>query len=787
MSRYLSPATIRACILLTLLAPGATRLDAATRTWIGGNVDWVDGGSAANWSPADEPDSDDDAVFNTANSVSLGSDNVINGLTLSGNIDLFTQTHFLDVNGDITLSGAGTTLNVGGNNLAAPANGLDAENITINSGASMNVGGTRVDYVAAVGEGIFDINAGGTLYGNGTIDNNDGISTPTAVLINDGTISVGNYSTGIIIIGGTPTARTLAITAADVDARVDLDGTGGGGVVNVFRNQTLDIDVTLNDAFSGDMNLFQESTIDVADSWTLDSGSIDVDNGFVPGTTIPFQPAIPAGVAYIRGGTLVQTGGTINVIDSDGTLQFDASLNMNGGNLVNNGTVVFNALSTIQAGANFSMPTSASSITVSDGIEVNIDQPNFDADGTGSNTNVITIGAGAILDLDLGVGADEGLSGRINLNGGELDVTTNSGTWAIDGVGDVFVGANTGVSQINGDPVTFSGSTVVNVAGGSTLDVNAANTWNSGGSAVIAANGALQLDGTTTFNGGGGFTGGGTLRIGGSSTVAANTTIAVDTFDWDGLGVGSLQTIATGATLTIDSLNFDTDSDMDDPLNLGGGGSTLVVNGPAQWEMEGLLTANVAGAGVAEIAGTSRMILTDKNNNDPVDLAVTGTTAISAPVTFGQNTTTDIGTGSTLQVTSSNTQYDGAVITGLGTYIPGGSNVVQSDTNITSTVFDFDSGSWVIDPGATLAINVSDYDTVATNAMDSSVTINSGTVNTSTGDPEFVMDGQLNLNNTTGVEARWQGEPLDIGDDLNSLDSDLNVAGTGVSRILSTI
>ena len=57
---------------------------ALDRTWIGGNVDWVDGGVTTNWTPADEPDADDTAIFNTANAVSLGSNNTVIGLTLSG-------------------------------------------------------------------------------------------------------------------------------------------------------------------------------------------------------------------------------------------------------------------------------------------------------------------------------------------------------------------------------------------------------------------------------------------------------------------------------------------------------------------------------------------------------------------------------------------------------------------------------------------------------------------------------------------------------------------------------
>src|SRR4051794_40635951 len=61
---------------------------AVSITWIGNNSSWIDGGSSANWNPADEPDFDDAAIFNTDNAVQLGSNNTIAGLTLSSSIEL---------------------------------------------------------------------------------------------------------------------------------------------------------------------------------------------------------------------------------------------------------------------------------------------------------------------------------------------------------------------------------------------------------------------------------------------------------------------------------------------------------------------------------------------------------------------------------------------------------------------------------------------------------------------------------------------------------------------------
>ena len=314
--------------------------------------------------------------------------------------------------------------------------------------------------------------------------------------------------------------RTLAINASDVaDALIDLDGSAGNAVLEVTRNQTLDVNVRLTDQFSGDINLFHNSTLDFSTAWILDSGTIDVETGFVNGG-FP-NPDIPASTARISGAVFTQTGGTITVVDLDGTLQFDAPFIMNGGTLVNNGLVVFNADTQIASGANFTMPTGSSSITLNAAAIVNIDQANFDADGAGSATNAITINNAAVLNLDLGVGADESLGGFIQLNGGELDVTTADTDWVISG--NVNVGEDTDTSQINGEEVRLTTAAVV-VGQSATLEVNAANVWQSQSSLAIDAGATARLGGTTIFSGGS-VSGNGTLRTAGITTFDETTTI----------------------------------------------------------------------------------------------------------------------------------------------------------------------------------------------------------------------------------------------------------------------
>ncbi len=63
-----------ALIVIAATAVGfACSAQAAPIEWIGGNTTWSDNTGTGNWTPADEPDPDDEAIFNTPNNVTLGS------------------------------------------------------------------------------------------------------------------------------------------------------------------------------------------------------------------------------------------------------------------------------------------------------------------------------------------------------------------------------------------------------------------------------------------------------------------------------------------------------------------------------------------------------------------------------------------------------------------------------------------------------------------------------------------------------------------------------------------
>lgn len=728
--------------------------NALPRTWIGGNVDWVDAGAATNWNPNDEPDSDDEAIFNTANSVSLGSNNAVNGLTLSGGIDLFANDFDLTVDGLVQLTGASTNLNIGG-----AAGSIDADNVTINGGVLELAGGGLV-LNEEVGSSLLDLNAGGTLQGNGVITFSDAPLAFTTVFSNDGTLTALSRPA---IIFNPPPVGTLQINAGNAFSLIDLDGSGNLGVVNVNRNQTLDVNGALADAFGGTMNLFHESTLDMSNSWALNAGTLTANNGFVAGGIGVSDT--PAGKSFIKGGTLTQTGGVINVPDTDGTLQFDAPFTMNGGSFTNFGTVIFNGVTSITTAAGYTPSSINSQTIVNANVTINDALTNFNWDGNGAADTTVNNGSLLSITADQVDTVDNVFGGDITLNGGsDLAVNVTATSWTLGGA---LTKNDAGTSSVSGDRIVVTG--VINANAG-TLDMPAVTT---------SALADINVTGTLTFGSGselagGDYDGTGLLRMEGTSTVSANTTIGINTFDWDGLGSGTSHTINAGVTFAINSNAFDTDGDMDDPVNLAGAGSELLVNGSSQWTMNQAINANNAGAGTALIGGASRLILSGAS----AIFNVNGNTAVGSPLTFDAGSSTSIDAGFTLELASvaANYIYSGGTIAGAGTFNPGLTNTVTADSTINVDNFNFDRGDWTIQSGAELIFNVNDYEPDSlSNSFENTITLNNGAILANSPDPAIIMNGTLNMNATGGNGAEWDGDAIQIGNDVGVLDANLNV------------
>lgn len=513
---------------------------AAPITWIGGNANWD--ASNANWNPADEPDAVDEAILNTPNDVNMANaTDTIFGLTLSGGIDLDTNGNDLIVDGHVQLTGASTNLYVGG-----ATSLLTADSVAINSAGTIRMTGGSFTVVEETGSGTFDINSGGALSGNGVINLNDSVVAGTILMTLSGGTLTATSTTPSDLFG--TAAATLLINVSDADARIDLDN--GNGVVNVSRNDTLDINGIAHgntDPYTGTLNLAEGSTFDMSIAWQTDNGTINANTGGILVGSVG-SPATIAGAAFTF------AGGTINLDDID-SLRLSAPFTTTVGTIANAGLILFDAASTIGVGTDFQMIGSSASLTVEAGAVVNIDDANFNPDGTGAATNVITINSGGVLDIDLNDAlADDSIGSTINLNGGELDLTNVDNAWTINR--GVNVGASTGTSQINGDEVTMTNATIT-VGASSTLDINAPTIWASTGNLVVNAGAVARIDGTSVFNTPGTFTGTGSLRIGGTATFTTVTTIDMPsgTVDLDGADtVGNTVTVNANTTLNVGTM-----------------------------------------------------------------------------------------------------------------------------------------------------------------------------------------------------------------------------------------
>jgi hypothetical protein len=717
--RYQCTALILVGLCFVLSSRGTV---AAPRTWIGLNADWVDGGLVTNWNPNDEPDSDDEAIFSTANTVNLGSNNTIQALTMSTGIDLSTNGNDLLVDGLVQLTGNSTNLFVGG-----AASELNADDAMVGGGGTIElVGGTIVlDDEALFAVGGLTINAGGTLAGHGTINFADAPLLAASVLDNSGTLTALSRAANILL---PPPAGTLTINGGS-GARIDLDGNGEAGAVNVNRNQTLDINVTLADAFNGSLDMFQNTVLDISSPWSIGAGAvINIDNGTVMG--IPGAPAAPS---TITGGAVTQTGGTLTVVDADGQLIFDAPYTATGGTFTNNGHVTFNANSAITL-ANF----------------------DFDAgEWTVQNNALLSIN---VTDYDPGV-VNKAFDAELTLNNGDISIISGDPQFVMNGA--LNMSSTVGITVWDGEPVhignddgvdalltvsgtaisrfantvTFKSDANVNVAGDATLDFNNTANFDS----FSGANNAV-------------FMGAGRLQFNGAVNVNEATTLNMvgGTVDLDGTDAVGNQ-ILVEAPLVINAATLESFGNVNlsgvnvihvDALSAGAIGSlTVNLDDPnAEWTInqQGTLALSNTNALATLLTGS------DVNVNGSLNVAGTAGSAARLDIAGTVNLVTAAPNGGlTLQggtILDPNT-IAGGQINGPGELQALGGRALAGRGTIHAPI-DFDGTAELVVMGGTLAVNGGIVDVGIIRVSGAPATLNFGSpYSTVVSDGGIVMSG----------------------------------------------
>lgn len=440
---------------------------AVDRTWIGGNGIWTDGAGSGNWSPSGEPGIGDNILFNSANTVTLGSANSVQSISLSNGIVLNTGGFNLFSNGTITLANANTELNVSG-----ATSHLQTWGISGGATTSVRLSGGTITIDRDAFNGVFNLNGGGNLTGHGTISLLDAPDATATLFATNGTVTVRSEP---LIPFTAPPPGTLLITAPSTHARVDLDGSISGAIIHVLQNQTLKVVPVLFDSFNGSMNLHHNATYEGVAAWELSGGSLNVSTGAIPAS--PPDPAIAADVAYIAGGTLTHSGGQISVLYADGALQINAPYIQSGGTLSIAGRLIVQSNSRINAGTvtggGSLVIGNAGTLSVSDGVNLNVKV---------RNEGALSPGGMGIAHLSMDEFAQAG-SGRLYM---QLSSATIGDKLNIDGSasfgGELRVGRADPVIPVPGSSLTtieygsYSGGTftIINETGLAGLSFTAA-------------------------------------------------------------------------------------------------------------------------------------------------------------------------------------------------------------------------------------------------------------------------------------------------------------------------
>jgi hypothetical protein len=344
----------------------------------------------------------------------------------------------------------------------------------------------------------------------------------------------------------------------------DLHVSEGGNVdTESFR---LDVGgtVTISDVDS-DIFVRTGGELEAATIQVENNAELNVEGGLVDANTIVLTQGTT--LTFLQG-----TGGTVDVqttLNNNATVRasFGGSLTFTsaGGSVWDlDGTTGNGVVQAVLGDLNFS---SGSLNDAFDG-DMTI------GDGTAIRTLTIaepwTLGSGGVLELDGGTTSAE----RAVLAGGTLTATT----------GDI--NANGGVNWIN-SPAVLGGSLVTNTATDGQLEFNGSTTV-SGGTFNSTGTGVTQFDGTTSYPGGT-VTLTGVLSQNGSASVTGATTIQGDIFNFDGNGA-TTWTLTNDLTLNVTEIDNSGET-FDGTININNSSSTLTVNTPAPWTLDG--TTNI--------------------------------------------------------------------------------------------------------------------------------------------------------------------------------------------------
>ena len=726
-------------------------------------------------------------TLNTNATMGNGATYVFSGTnTYSGNTIVGDDLTTLQINGDSSIGGTGTTgtlqLNGGSTVVAGnPTTTVTTHPLTlVGSIQFINAQANVFTISSAIGGSTTELRLEGTgtinLEGANTYTDFTQVNVPTvgvsgtspfgtgSVTFNTGTVlqAVGDSSfsnTPIDIAGGvTFNSQTFDLTIGGIvtDAgALTIDGSSPGvvtlGGMNTYMGGTI-INSGATLSISSDANLGMASTgISLAGTLVTTGSFADTRTITLTGSGT-ISPAVSTTLTW--NGVITQTGTQSLTMDGAGTLVLGNNTNdYSGGTFIDAGalsvavdadlgdlsggislgtatlatTTTFSSARAITlTGAGTINPAPSTALTLSTGIVGGTNSLTMGGLGQLILTGNSTYTGGTTInfgELSLSGTGSLAPTGAVTLNGsGMFDISFLTPSPASTTIGDLSSSSTMSIVTLGGNNLTFGTSTPTTTFAGEILG--------SGGSLTKQGSGTFILTGTNSYSGGTTINAG-TFSLSGAGSISTTGFVAVNgasTFDISGITasgitIGDFSGIGGLATLGLKSLTFGTSNSTSFTNTISGtGGGSLIKQGTGTFTASG---ANTYTAGTTINAGTFSL-------SGSGSLASTGAVTIAASSTFDISGLTS---GGTTIGDLSSPSTTSAVTLGANALTEGTAN----STTFAGVISSGPNGSFIKQGTGTLTLT-------NTNTYTGGTTISAGKLSISTSTGALAPTGSVTIN-----------------------------------------
>ena len=447
-------------------------------------------------------------------------------------------------------------------------------NITANSGdTTLNLDINLGSDILNIGNNTeLTIQSGGNILNNGALNLNSGGNTTELIidgattLSGTGTVTMSNNTNNYITGGGTFTNKQTIQGAGNIgNNNLTLVNSGSTAIIDANVSSTLQIN---------------------PNGGTTNTGTLEATAG---------------GVLELSGSTVANTGGLIQAMGTNSTVELN-SVSITGGTLTSSSGGVIESVD-VWSG---SLPT-LTGVTISSGSTVNV-----------LNNDGLALGAGTITN-----------NGAINLQGtGNNTELVIAGSTTLSGTGTVTMGNNAnniitgGGTLTNGETIQGAGTigngdlTLVNngtidATLSTTLQINPNGGTTNNGTLEATSGGTLELSGSTIANGSG------LIEATGGTVELNSVSITGGTLTSSSGGVIESVNVWSGSLPTLTGVTISSGSTLDIPNNngLALGAGTITNKGTINLQSSGNNTQLVITGGNVTLTGSGNVTMSGNTGN----------------------------------------------------------------------------------------------------------------------------------------------------------------------------